>query len=1222
MIQGSTLAISDSSNRNPQQNKDLSGSSYQPRRSQLNTQPSRNPTGVSLTFPASSTPGSQKNHSITTTNDNNKQNNQLRHSLSSLSSSSSSSNRQISASTSPTSSFNSALSSPSASLTNSNNTGTIKELSSKLKSPILSSADNNNISNIPDIHKTSVSFLRSMSSMAPSSESVHEPFFDRSNNSNYPNKSSHSTTTPTTATALHTELSQKDAIELPYKNPQGLNTCIPPNCDPVVMDFSLNGNKVQPSTTPPPVDHYPFDTDTLKHHSAFVSPGNSHSTTTARSSNNDSFSSASISDSPVSSAIHDDSNNGSNGNTSPHHMNTHGGTTIPTTNNPVTATTNNTTNNNENFPLPAEPGQTNNALKHRKSCGSIRSNSSSHHFSLNHKASISSFSKSFSRPLSNSRPSSIHNEPTTASTTTTSQTIASLNGVNEPLGIAIDRPPEGFAQNPTVQQNPDNPTNTTSPLDSANDSPMQNFSASQHRHRASIRSKSPLSSPSISSVHDVDPLAQQKPYDVSQLQKNETKPELNTLPSSSNLPRPQKPRPEYFRTVSSSSSTSRPNFQPLPTQNSILFKHHSLPTNDGPHSPGAIPLTQQPLQRGSASSASRNSIGNYQDNNRASGLQRNSSITFLRRRSMLPQNMASAPTEARTGYYKEQVKAMRELKRRRQEFEQDDQVLVGKTISEGHINYSIAYNMLTGIRVSVSRCNAKVDRELTDSDFTARHKLAFDISGNELIPSSKYDFKFKDYAPLVFRHLRALFQLDPADYLMSLTNKYILSELSSPGKSGSLFYYSRDYRFIIKTIHHSEHKTLRKILKEYYNHVKTNPNTLISRFYGLHRIKLPWGKKVHFIVMNNLFPPYYDLRRTYDLKGSTLGREYIPRDSAAKSTAVLKDLNWIKNKENLSLGPAKSKQFLGQLELDVKLLKKLNVMDYSLLIGVYDFEKADSSAKPQSVYVVEPAHGENLKGKELRKAVNATSPTEMTTLDIDEYRYGDRNFIFYSDQGGFQSTDENDQPLSEIYFLGVIDCLTPYTFFKRVETFWKGLQHNRSSISAIPSSEYGDRFFNFMKSTIKGKKAHVKIGPSVADSSVVETDSIKVAQAGADEQVFAVSVKGIQGPSGMTAIPGIPATVTSPIKSTDSGAGLLNGTATPSINNTNNTANTSHNNSSSTSSSEHSESKPGKADVESTSSSSSSEAKALSHINKGIIPFGSAPASTPAAALDAKIAHE
>jgi len=88
--------------------------------------------------------------------------------------------------------------------------------------------------------------------------------------------------------------------------------------------------------------------------------------------------------------------------------------------------------------------------------------------------------------------------------------------------------------------------------------------------------------------------------------------------------------------------------------------------------------------------------------------------------------------------------------------------------------------------------------------------------GNELSPASKHDFRFKDYAPWVFRHLRALFHLDPADYLVSLTSRILLSELGSPGKSGSFFYFSRDYRFVIKTLHHAEHKYLRKILRQYF----------------------------------------------------------------------------------------------------------------------------------------------------------------------------------------------------------------------------------------------------------------------------------------------------------------------------------------------------------------------------------------------------------------------
>ena len=129
----------------------------------------------------------------------------------------------------------------------------------------------------------------------------------------------------------------------------------------------------------------------------------------------------------------------------------------------------------------------------------------------------------------------------------------------------------------------------------------------------------------------------------------------------------------------------------------------------------------------------------------------------------------------------------KEMKRKRKTFLiDDDRVLIGNKVSEGHVNFIIAYNMLTGIRVSVSHCSG-IMKPLVLQDFKATKKLAFDYHGNESTPSSQYAFKFKDYSPQVFRELRALFGLDPADYLVSLTSKYILSELNSPGKSGSFF---------------------------------------------------------------------------------------------------------------------------------------------------------------------------------------------------------------------------------------------------------------------------------------------------------------------------------------------------------------------------------------------------------------------------------------------------
>lgn len=69
----------------------------------------------------------------------------------------------------------------------------------------------------------------------------------------------------------------------------------------------------------------------------------------------------------------------------------------------------------------------------------------------------------------------------------------------------------------------------------------------------------------------------------------------------------------------------------------------------------------------------------------------------------------------------------RASKRRRKEEEDDDRVLVGTKVDESHANWVTAYNMLTGIRVSVSRTNAKLDRELTDADFEAKQKSTFDM---------------------------------------------------------------------------------------------------------------------------------------------------------------------------------------------------------------------------------------------------------------------------------------------------------------------------------------------------------------------------------------------------------------------------------------------------------------------------------------------------------------
>ena len=493
-------------------------------------------------------------------------------------------------------------------------------------------------------------------------------------------------------------------------------------------------------------------------------------------------------------------------------------------------------------------------------------------------------------------------------------------------------------------------------------------------------------------------------------------------------------------------------------------------TPPSPKHPGALRLQHRHTLQVPKLTTSRNSRDFHTSNSNASedaissGVSpstalRRGSLSLVRRATRSVHSemyMDDVTQDADAARWAEKIQQKRMSRRRRKEEEEDDRVMVGTKVDQNHVNWVTAYNMLTGIRFTVSRTNAKLDRELTDADFDARHKFSFDITGNELTPSAKYDFKFKDYAPWVFRHLRARFHLDPADYLISLTSKYILSELGSPGKSGSFFYFSRDYKFIIKTIHQSEHKLLRKVLREYYAHVEKNPNTLISQFYGLHRVKIPYGRKIHFVVMNNLFPPHRDIHQTFDLKGSTIGRDFTEEELEKNPRATLKDLNWLRRNHHLEFGDVKKQVFIAQMKRDVALLARLGIMDYSLLVGIHDLgrgneenlrdktlkvfqpggDAADESAQPVAGLGRTPSKQEKAqKARELRQMIKKERPVPMdqSMFQMPEQLLESRkNFVFYSDDGGFQATHEDGSPGEEIYYLGIIDCLTHVRALERV----------------------------------------------------------------------------------------------------------------------------------------------------------------------------------------------
>ena len=87
-----------------------------------------------------------------------------------------------------------------------------------------------------------------------------------------------------------------------------------------------------------------------------------------------------------------------------------------------------------------------------------------------------------------------------------------------------------------------------------------------------------------------------------------------------------------------------------------------------------------------------------------------------------------------------------------------------------------------------------------------------------------------------------------------------------------------------------EMDTLRAMLAQYYRHVHTYQDTLLTKFFGLYRVKPKGGRKVRFVVMGNLFNTDLRIHQRYDLKGSTLGR-YTAKDITENTILKVSSFN-------------------------------------------------------------------------------------------------------------------------------------------------------------------------------------------------------------------------------------------------------------------------------------------------------------------------------------------
>lgn len=159
------------------------------------------------------------------------------------------------------------------------------------------------------------------------------------------------------------------------------------------------------------------------------------------------------------------------------------------------------------------------------------------------------------------------------------------------------------------------------------------------------------------------------------------------------------------------------------------------------------------------------------------------------------------------------------------------------------------------------------------------------------------------------------------------------------GKSKAFFAKTLDDRFIIKQVKKTEIDSFLKFATDYFRHISysisSGSQTCLAKILGIYQVRQTRsGKEVKTDVMvmeNLLFGRNFT--RTYDLKGAVFSR-YISDPNEPEK--VLLDQNFVEDMRISPMYIAGRNKHLFQRAIwnDTSFLTSINVMDYSLLVGV------------------------------------------------------------------------------------------------------------------------------------------------------------------------------------------------------------------------------------------------------------------------------------------------
>ncbi|KAD7116625.1 hypothetical protein E3N88_03893 [Mikania micrantha] len=212
---------------------------------------------------------------------------------------------------------------------------------------------------------------------------------------------------------------------------------------------------------------------------------------------------------------------------------------------------------------------------------------------------------------------------------------------------------------------------------------------------------------------------------------------------------------------------------------------------------------------------------------------------------------------------------------------------------------------------------------------------------DESVAGGKVKFSVTCYFAKQFDGLRMKCCPSETDYMRSLSRckKWI----AQGGKSGADFAKSLDDRFLIKGVTKTELDSFEEFAPQYFKYLSdslsTGSPTCLAKIVGIYQVNvkhLRGGKESKSIVMvmENLFFKK-NISRVYDLKGSARSRYN------SDVTGTMLDMNLLEalRTNPLFLG-SKAKRILERAVWnDTSFLASIDVMDYSLLVGVDEESK-------------------------------------------------------------------------------------------------------------------------------------------------------------------------------------------------------------------------------------------------------------------------------------------